>query len=200
MSDMRIEIRAAEAADSVGVARVQVETWRDAFVGILPDGVLLDMDEMGAAIRWSRMIGAPGPAERFSVALHEGSVVGFCHGGTAREGLDHALHGFGPGVAERLAGGVAEIYALYVEPNYQGLGLGRALLGDVTRHMVKHGCDALGAVTLTGNRHGRRFYEALGGVAGEDMPSVVAGAPVDQTGYLWVDIEFLVRALETVEG
>jgi len=196
-SEMRIEIRPGEPGDALGVARVQVETWRDAYVGLLPDGTLLDLDEMRATIRWTRIIGQMGPGEPLTVADHDGAIIGFCQGGPARQGLDREILAEGErGLAD--ADGIAEIYTLYVHPNYQQRGIGRALLGDVTRRLVGHGYDTLGAVTLLGNHHARRFYEALVGVAGEPLPSVVAGTPADQIAYLWTDMERLVRALETV--
>ncbi len=34
-------IRTATAADAAGIARVHVETWRDAYAGLIPNEVLL---------------------------------------------------------------------------------------------------------------------------------------------------------------
>jgi GNAT superfamily N-acetyltransferase len=197
MTEFRVEIRAAVPHDSVGLARVQVETWRDAYVGILPDGTLLDLDETRAAVRWGHMVGAQGPSERLSVAECDGRLIGFCHGGPTRAGLQQAV-----GDDRDLDDfeDLAEIYALYMEPDFQGMGLGRALLLDVTKHLLLAGFDALGAITLVGNHHARRFYEDLGGTSGEEIPSIVAGSPADQVAYVWPEIEALAQALETVDG
>lgn len=200
MVETRVGLRPAQSVDAVGIARVQVETWRDAYVGILPDGVLLNLDETRAAVRWGRLIDRLDLDECLIVAESDGLIIGFCQCGPAREGLDDVLGGQALGVRERRGGGVAEIYALYVDPNYQGLGIGRALLGMVTRRLVAQGYEAVGAITLSGNRNARRFYEDLGAVPGDEVPSVVAGAPAEQIAYLWVEIERLVTALETVEG
>ena len=93
-----------------------------------------------------------------------------------------------------------EIYALYMDPYFQGMGLGRALLLDVTKHLVMAGFDALGGITLVGNHHASRFYEELGGTSGEEIPSVVAGSPADQVAYVRPEIDALAQALETVDG
>ena len=191
MAEYEVSIRPAETGDAVGLAHVQVETWRDAYVGILSDDALVDLDEMRAAIRWTRLISTVEEPERLSVAIHEGEVVGFCHGGEGRRAVAKALGRVGE---------AAEVYALYVDPSFQGLGIGRALLGHVAHGLSDDGFDSLTILTLVGNRHGRRFYNALGGVPGEPVPSIVSGIPVDQIPYVWADIETLVRRIETAQG
>ena len=51
-------------------------------------------------------------------------------------------------------------------------------------------------MTLAGNRHGRRFYDRIGGAAGDMVPSVVVGTPAEQVPYFWPDIERLVQRLD----
>ncbi len=191
MKQITVSIRSSETSDAIGLARVQVETWRDAYVGILPDDSLIGLDGMRAAVRWTRLVAGLEEPERLSVAEVDGDVVGFCHGGGGRRAVSAAL-----GADDRMA----EVYALYVDPNYQGLGLGRALLGHVAQGLESDGFGALTILTLEANRHGRRFYDTLGGVAGDPVPSVVSGAPIDQTPYVWADISVLVRRIETAQG
>ncbi|NQW10942.1 MAG: GNAT family N-acetyltransferase [Alphaproteobacteria bacterium] len=190
MAEFDIRVRTAEPSDAIGLARVQVETWRDAYVGVLSDDALIDLDEMQAAVRWTRMMGAIAAPERLAVADHDGQVVGFAHGGVSRRAVAKVLGWDG-------AVGVGEVYALYVDPNYQGMGIGRALLADVARRLATHGFDSLAILTLEKNRHGRRFYEALGGAAGDTVPSVVGGLPADQIPYFWPDLSYLVQRIET---
>lgn len=187
MSRFEIILRPAEPGDAIGLSRVQVDTWRDAYVGVLPDDTLLELDEMRAAIRWTRVMGGIVAPERLVVAEHDSCLVGYCHGGPGRRAVADAIGHDGV---------VAEIYALYVDPSFQAMGVGRALLADVSRRLLAHGFDALTILTLADNRHGRRFYDRLDGAAGDAIPSVVHGAPVDQVPYFWPDIERLVQRLE----
>jgi len=191
MNEFKVSIRSAETSDAIGLAQVQVETWRDAYVGVLPDDALVDLDEMETAVRWTRLVSVLEEPERLSVADADGNLVGFCHGGECRRAVTKAV-----GASDRMA----EVYALYVDPSFQGMGIGRALLGHVAQGFEADGFEALTILTLEANRHGRRFYDALGGVAGETLPSVVSGAPVDQTPYVWADISKLVRRIETAQG
>lgn len=191
MKEISVSIRSATTTDAIGLARVQVETWRDAYVGVLPDDSLIDLDEMRAAVRWTRLVSDLEEPDRLSVAEIDGDVVGFCHGGPGRRSVTVAT-----GSGDRMA----EVYALYVDPSFQGLGIGRALLGHVAQSLESDGFEALTILTLEANRHGRRFYETLAGVPGDPVPSVVSGAPVDQTPYVWPDISVLVRRIETAQG
>lgn len=191
MQEISVSIRPAETSDAIGLARVQVETWRDAYVGVLPDAALVDLDEMRAAVRWTRVVSSLEEPERLSVADVDGDTIGFCHGGPGRRSVTLAT-----GAGDRMA----EVYALYVDPSYQGLGIGRALLGHVANGLESDGFEALTILTLESNRHAGRFYEALAGVPGDVVPSIVSGVPVDQIPYAWRDISVLVRRIETAEG
>ncbi len=191
MREFKVSIRSAETADAIGLARVQVETWRDAYVGVLPDESLVDLDEMRAAVRWTRLVSILEEPERLSVAELDGDLVGFCHGGEGRRAVTKAV-----GAGDRMA----EVYALYVDPNYQGMGIGRALLGHVAQGFESDGFEAVTILTLEANRHGRRFYESLGGEAGEAVASVVSGVPAEQIPYLWTDLSSLVRRIEMAGG
>jgi ribosomal protein S18 acetylase RimI-like enzyme len=184
-----IDIRPAVTADAVGIAKVQVDAWRDAYVGLLPDQALIDMNATKASPRWMRIIVQMGDPRQFCVAVYGGKVIGFCHGGAQRRALDPM---------RRRRPNVAEIYTLYVDPNFQGCGIGSALLLRVSRHLGDAGYSSLVLSMLSGNRIARRFYEHLGGETGEESPSVVMGTPVNEILYRWNDIASLLERLEAV--
>jgi ribosomal protein S18 acetylase RimI-like enzyme len=186
-----VDIRPAITADAVGISKVQVDAWRDAYVGLLPDQALIDMNATKAVPRWMRIIVQMGDARQFCVAVYDGKVVGFCHGGAQRRALDPM---------RRRRPGVAEIYTLYVDPNFQGCGIGSALLLRVSRHLSDAGYSSLTLSMLSGNRIARRFYEHLGGETGEESPSVVMGTPTSEILYRWEDIGSLLERLEAVMG
>ena len=187
MAEYEVAIRPVEAGDALGLSRVQIDTWWDAYVGVLPDDTLLDLDEMRAAVRWTRIVGTLKAPEVVAVADYEGRIVGFCHGGLGRKTISDVID---------RDGSVAEVYAMYVDPSFQGLGLGRALLADVARRLISHGFESLVLTTLADNRHGRRFYERIGGAVGDAIPSIVVGSPAEQVPYFWPDMERLVQRLD----
>ena len=151
-------IRRATTADAPDIARVQCETWRAAYAGILPASVLDTMSVAAGAARWAGHIAS----EDIAVWV-AGDVDGFASAGPSRDD-DRA--------------GTTELYALYVHPRAQRRGLGAALLGAA----VEHGATTLWV--LTDNASGRAFYEACGwSEDGTQRTIDLFGAPADEVRY-----------------
>ena len=113
MGDHPIVVRAARPDDAAGVARVYIESWHDTYPSILPTQLLCAMTPRGQTARWQAAIQARG---REQVLVAEKSGAGII-----------AMASFGPSRDSDL-GFDGEVYTLYVDPSYFGLGLGRALL------------------------------------------------------------------------
>ena len=184
-----IDIRPAVTADAVDIAKVQVDAYRDTYVGLLPNQTLINMNVSKASPRWMRIIVQIGDRRQFCVAVYDGRVIGFCHGGAQRRAL---------APMRRRRQDVAEIYALYIDPNFQGCGIGSTLLLRVSQHLNAAGYSSLVLSILSGNRIAKRFYEHLGGEMGEESPSVVMGTPVNEVLCRWDDIVSLLERLEAV--
>ena len=192
MPDPRdIKIRPAEAKDAAAIAKVQVETWQDAYVGILPDRILLEMRAVRSAAQWSNAIAKNQVPGFFQVAEWEGRIVGFCQGGKRRQDIK---------AAGDEAGEIAEIYVLYVDPSFQGLGVGTAMLGRVVESLAEADYGALVLTVLSGNRSGVAFYEKHGGSPDLPMECTVMGAQTEETVYRWPDIRALQDRLAGAEG
>ncbi len=113
-----IRIRRASRSDAAAIARVHVETWQSAYAGLLPNSMLAGMSDVRQAAWWTRLLADPGEARGVFVADDQDmGVVGFGSCGLVRdkpEGLD--------GREIR----VGEVYTLYVEPDFQNMGLAAA--------------------------------------------------------------------------
>tara|TARA_R110001599_G_scaffold106921_9_gene268931 strand:- start:1546 stop:2157 length:612 start_codon:yes stop_codon:yes gene_type:complete len=192
MPDPRdIKIRPVQPKDASPIARVQVDTWQDAYVGILPDRVLLELRAVRSAGQWSNAIAKNRHAELFQVADWNGEVVGFCQGGARRQDI--------VALGDE-AGDIAEIYVLYVDPSFQGLGVGTALMGRVVHGLAAAGFGSLVLTVLSENRGGVAFYEKLGGIADAPVECSVMGAKTEETVYRWPDIRVLQERLASAEG
>jgi ribosomal protein S18 acetylase RimI-like enzyme len=169
-------IRRATAADAPGIARVQVETWRTAYAGLIDAAFLDALSVPAGASRWESHIAAPDAA--VYVALGDGDghgdeVVGFASTGPARDADAPATTG--------------EVYAIYVHPSAQRRGLGAGLLGTALGDLAAGGCAEALLWVLTGNAPARGFYEARGGTPdGEAREIDVGGALVDEVRYRFV--------------
>ncbi len=174
----RLVVRAAGPADAEAIARVQRETWRTAYAGILPLDVIAGITGQRDAIEWQRRI-ARGTTESCTwIAEREASVIGFASCGPSREPV---------------AGLDGEIYALYVMQASQRRGVGRELVRACARHFVRHGIFGLHLWVLKANR-ARLFYETLGGEAVGEKVERLGQHDFAEIAYGWHDLTGLVVA------
>jgi threonine dehydratase len=158
-----------EDADAVGV--LHVRAWQAAYRGLLPDDYLANLSAAERAAAWAEALGRPHPRRggaRFG-AEQAGRILGFIVVGAA---------------SEEAASTTGEVYAINVDPDCWGHGIGRALLEAGVRHLRASGfADAILWV-LPDNARARRFYEATGWRHdGADRRRNVLGVDVDETCY-----------------
>lgn len=166
-----LRVRLPTRDDIAAIARIDVEAWRAAYPGILPDRVLVGLSPKRLALQWEHHVRRR-PVDVRVAEWTGAGVVGFGDCGAARA----ALEGFG-----------GEIYTLYVEPDFQGRGIGRALLLALFRRLVASGFRSASVWVLRDNP-ARFFYERLGGrvIAHRKIP--VGGAPIPALAYGWRDL------------
>jgi L-amino acid N-acyltransferase YncA len=143
-------IRPAVAADVAAIAGVHVRSWQWAYRGQVPDDYLDNLTARLAERRawWSALIAAP-PAElRLWVAEVEGNVVGFASTGRSRD----------PDATPA----IAEVEALYLDPDVVGTGIGRALFATAVDDLRQRGYRRATLWVLASNARARRFYAAAG--------------------------------------
>ena len=145
MSLDQITIRPAEARDAHAVAAVHDTAWRGAYRGIIP-GVELE-----------RMVQRRGPAWWGRLIRHQHSVLVLeVHGKIA----GYATLGPNRSRTLRVRG---EIYELYIEPAYQGLGFGRRLFHAARERLESARLGPFVVWALEDNAQATAFYRALGG-------------------------------------
>jgi L-amino acid N-acyltransferase YncA len=163
-------IRAAKRADGVAIGRVHVETWRDAYAGVLPDSVLVRMTAEMEGRKWTNTIAGSEPVLVAETA--EGAVVGFGNCGAARPfGLSFT----------------GEVYTLYVLPDYQGVGLGGRLLHALFARLAAGGHRSA-VIWVLGANPSRFFYEAMGGRCVAERDEHLWGVTLPQAAYGWDDL------------
>ncbi len=95
---------------------------------------------------------------------------------------------------------VGEVYTLYVEPDFQNLGLGRQLLGALFRQLKADRCDTAVLWMLAENPT-RFFYEGLGGERVGERTDTLAGVDVEEIAFAWRNLDMpLVRRRLAEEG
>jgi ribosomal protein S18 acetylase RimI-like enzyme len=177
----RVVVRAARPADAGAIARVQHETWRTAYAGILPLDVITRHTDGRSAAAWQRSLARESGESVTWIAERAGKIIGFASCGPARVGIE-GLDG--------------EIFALYVLQPEQRRGVGRELVRACARHFVRHAIFGMFLWVLKANR-ARLFYETLGGeVVGEKVERL-GKHDFTEIAYGWHDLTALVVDAES---
>lgn len=163
-------VRIAEPDDAQGLAMVYVETWRTTYAGMVPDKVLLEMSEESQSARWARSIAR---GDELVMLAEDGDkgIVGLSSGGRAR-----GSHGC-----------KAEIFTLYVLPDEQGRGVGRALLDGMFGEFLAQSLDSAIIWVLAANP-ARFFYETTGGKRSAEREERLWGSDLPEIAYIWRDL------------
>jgi ribosomal protein S18 acetylase RimI-like enzyme len=171
-----LSIRAANVADVRAISRVDVETWRSTYAGVLPDQLLIGLSERQRAGVWSRFI-IRRPGDTVAALDDEGVMWGFGSCGAQRD-PDLPYSG--------------EIFSLYVSPDYQGQGVGRQLLLALFARLIRCGLYSAVIWVLTANP-ARYFYERVGGRVIARRRIDMAHNQVDAIAYAWPDLPDAIR-------
>ena len=150
-------------ADAAAISAVNVETWRVAYRGLVPDDYLAGRSAADREPKWRRLL-EPGSGCHTLVATVDHVVAGYCSLALPSRDQDT-----GPDVAE--------VTSIYVLPEHQGSGIGRALMTAGLEHV--RGAVEFEQVTLwvfSANQAAQAFYRQLGFSAdGARTPDPVLG-------------------------
>ena len=135
-------LRPAEPADAMAVARVHVRSWQTAYRNLLPNEYLDQLRPEDRAQKYT--FGSPDPLHPYTIVATEAGVI---HGfATTAPAHDADVLGFG------------ELFALYVEPDHWGRGIGVALISAARARLVDLGFKSAVLWVLAGNVRAERFY------------------------------------------
>lgn len=160
-------VRQARPEDAGAIAGVHVQSWREAYAGIIPQAHLDRLSLAAHERQWRASLADGGWA---FVAEWERRLVGFASGGLSRSRRDIS----------------GELYVLYVLRACHRRGVGRALFDACHYELARRGHRGM-LVWVLADNPARGFYERLGGqLAGESLVSV-GGERLREVAYAWPD-------------
>jgi GNAT superfamily N-acetyltransferase len=139
-----VTIRDAGPEDAEALARVRSLSWRSAYDGMLSPALIEVATGPDGAER-QRTFLTEEPARRALLAEDDGAAVGMAV--------------YGP---DRHPGGDAELYVIYVLPEYWSKKVGAPLMDRVLEGVRAAGHSRLALWVLAANARARRFYERYG--------------------------------------
>lgn len=150
------------------MARVHVRSWQAAYRGLLPDAYLDSLKPEDRAGRYT--FGSTDPLKPLTlVAVADDMIRGFATTTPARDPE---------------AQGLGELAGLYVDPDWSGRGLGKALMRAAQARLAEQGFKLAILWVLAGNARAQRFYELSGWAAdGRRRTDKVWGMVVDELRY-----------------
>lgn len=161
-------LRLAEPEDAIAVARVHVRSWQAAYRTLLPDDYLDQLRPEDRAQKYDFANLDPLKPQTI-VAVEEGLIQGFA---TTAPSRDSNLAGHG------------ELYALYVDPEQWGRGIGVALVSAARARLFNLGFRNAVLWVLVGNVRAERFYQNDKWAAdGQRRTDTVWGLMVDEVRY-----------------
>ncbi len=169
--DTTLRARQAKPEDVDAIARIEVETWRTTYPGMLPDRVLVGMSERRQRGAWVSLVRYR-PGDVIVVEDGDAGVVGFGNCGAQR---DPTLPFAG------------EIFTLYVALDAQNRGVGRQLVGALFERLLHNGKPSALIWVIRANPS-RFFYEHLGGKFVLTRRIRVGGEMVEAIAYGWPDL------------
>jgi GNAT superfamily N-acetyltransferase len=160
-----------------GIARVHIEAWRSTYAGLLPDCYLAKLSDKALMGQWVYSLTGQGSFAVFVIKGGRGNIVAYGSCDRARRNrFDFE----------------GEVQTLYVRDDHRSIGIGRALMAEMARHLTRKGCLSTVVWVLRDNPS-RWFYAALGGTPVAEELIAFVGTRVLQVAYHWPDIGVLLE-------
>jgi GNAT superfamily N-acetyltransferase len=150
MSQTLVIIRPAALPDAQEIAEVHIRAWQWAYRGLIDDDYLDHLsDNLDQRIAsYQAQFPKLPPQNRWWVAEQDGHIVGFAMTGLSRD----------PDVPPL----TAEVFAIYLNQQVVGKGVGRALFARAVDELRNQGYAQVVLWVLESNTRARKFYEAAG--------------------------------------
>ena len=145
---MVVSIRTAGVDDADAVGEIHVRAWQSAYRGMIPDDYLDGLQAQDHATRWREHLTAPTSDAELFVVVDDQRVVGFAS--------------VGPPLDSDVRSDVGQLYAINLDPDVWGRGLGRALLDFATARLRERGYVEAVLWVVPDNQRARRLYESEG--------------------------------------
>ncbi|ATP41027.1 GNAT family N-acetyltransferase [Solibacillus sp. R5-41] len=165
-----MNIRKAVLSDAKGIAKVHVDCWKTTYKNIISDQYLNKLTYESREQLWENNIPNGGV---FVAENKEGEIVGFSSGGIERSGNYKGFEG--------------ELYAIYILKEYQGNGIGKALVKPIIKEITELGLNSMLVLVLEDNIS-RLFYESLGGKKIDTVEVEISEKKLSELVYGWEDI------------
>ncbi len=163
-----IEIRYAEVGDAKALGEIHSLSWREAYKGIVPDGVLeaFTPEKRAISFEWFLSVNTSFTA----VALYRGEAAGWACFEKSRDKDAPSSRG--------------EIWGIYLKPEFWRKGIGSALMLWALEELKKLGYTSASLWVLEDNARARAFYEKCGFRPDSAKKTIELGRTLTEVRYI----------------
>lgn len=165
-SSSEIKVRKSKAADAAGLADVFAQSWRLAYLGIIPHAHLDDLIRRRGPGWWLNSIRS---GDEVLTLTFAGKIAGYATFGRVRARAPFR----------------GEIYELYLAPTYQGLGFGEHLFEACRHGLDEKGLRGLLVWALKDNEGACDFYGRRGGRPVGKSVEKMGGVQLEKIAFGW---------------
>ncbi|MDM5188233.1 GNAT family N-acetyltransferase [Bacillus sp. DX4.1] len=171
---MEIKIRKAIEADTKGMAKVHVDSWKTAYKRIVSDEFLANLSYESREKQWKSIFKQATPNHYTYVAeISDGTVIGFINGGPERTEKYNCD---------------GELYAIYILQEYRGLKVGQQLFQSLVLNFIQSEFRSV-LVWVISNNPSKSFYEKYSPDCIDTK--FINRLGVEEMAYGWSDIHSL---------
>jgi L-amino acid N-acyltransferase YncA len=165
-------IRETNEKDLLSIGKVQVESNRSTYKGIMPENYLNNLSYKSKASEWKEKLFSDKRTHFMYVAENDDSnIVGFASGSSFRTN----------DLFER------EIYSIYILEEFQRKGIGKLLVDAIIKNYIESNVRSMILWTIKDNPS-RLFYKKLGGKIVDKRLIDRGGKELQQIAYAWEDV------------
>jgi len=174
---MNVKIRKGVVIDASAVATININTWKVAYKGIIPQVHLDSLSINDKIPRWEKAIKdlTVNKKELFIAEISDlngSEIIGFSMGGPSHF-EDYKIDG--------------DLYAIYVLPKYWNQGIGTLLFNSVIKYFLNKNFKTMVIWALKENS-ACNFYEKLGGIPKFHKTLTYSGKELDALGFYWENL------------
>ena len=174
---MNVKIRKAVVTDASAVATININTWKVAYKGIIPQVHLDSLSINDKIPRWEKAILdlTVNKKELFIAEISDlngSEIIGFSMGGPSQF-EENKIDG--------------DLYAIYVLPKYWKQGIGTLLFNSVIKYFLNKNFKTMVIWALKENSAGK-FYKKMGGIPKFHKTLTYGGKELDALGFFWENL------------
>lgn len=176
--DAEVIIRLAKSEDAEHIERIRNDSWRKAYAHFLPVDKIDEADSQAFLAKWRKRL----EQEGVWMAVVDGQPEAFMTLGAT----DYPE-----------SGALRQIHSLYVHPNHQGKGIGKALIKTAAEDCLKNGEPRLSICVFTANEPAKQLYKNLGAEFVAASSYHIFGEDHPDEAYVWTDLHELIKNCES---